>query len=47
MGSIKKMDYTAIGDNTNVASPIEGLTKKFHEVILMSGDSLKRVEGRV
>ena len=47
MGSIKKMDYTAIGDNTNVASRIEGLTKKFHEVILMSGDALKRVEGRV
>jgi class 3 adenylate cyclase len=47
MGSIKKMDYTAIGDNTNIASRIEGKTKEFHEVILMSGDAFKRVEGRV
>jgi adenylate cyclase len=47
MGSVKKMDYTAIGDNTNVASRIEGLTKKFREVILMSDAAFKQVEGRV
>ena len=45
MGSIKKMDYTAIGDNTNVASRIEGLTKTFHEVILMSGDGFSAGAG--
>ena len=47
MGSLKKMDYTAIGDNTNVASRIEGLTKKFHEVILMSGAAFQQVQDRV
>jgi adenylate cyclase len=47
MGSLKKMDYTAIGDNTNVASRIEGLTKDFHEVILMSGEAYRQVQDRV
>jgi adenylate cyclase len=41
------MDYTAIGDNTNVASRIEGLTKTYHEVILMSGAAFQQVQDRV
>ncbi len=47
MGSLKKMDYTAVGDNTNVASRIEGLTKEYHEIILMSGAAYRRVQERV
>jgi len=47
IGSIKKMAYVAIGDNTNLAARIEGLTKEFHEMILLSSTAYERVKDRV
>jgi len=47
IGSTKKMDYTAIGDNTNIASRLEGLTKEFHETILISDAAYDCVRERV
>lgn len=47
IGSSKKMDYVAIGDNTNIASRIEGLTKEFHETILISDAAYECVRERV
>lgn len=47
MGSVRKMTYSAIGDNINIASRIEGLTKDFHETILISSAVYERVSNRI
>jgi adenylate cyclase len=45
-GSSERVDYTALGENINLASRLEGLNKHLGILTLISGETCRRVHQR-
>jgi len=47
LGSAKRFGYTAVGDDVNLAARLEGINKLYGTGIMVSGDTARRIEGRI
>ena len=47
LGSAKRFDYAATGDDVNLAARLEGINKLYGTGIMVSADTARRIEGRI